>query len=216
MMRWSRVVLMVVVAIGLRTAPSLAGPLPPCIRVTMSANASFLVLNDLTYDDPDETHVRKIKTSTFRVMHRSTELNDYLRVNGPDTYWSMDAIWSVSFDGKDGWSLACSYTLVTDDGEFLIFLDGSPVGGMTIYRRSYRPRFPGNWSNNDHGTMVRKVPLSELWEKQNIPEMMDDHTPFWFAGGDFKFSPDNRTLIHKTKWGATFQIDLATGVVKKS
>jgi hypothetical protein len=36
----------------------------------------------------------------------------------------------------------------------------------------------------------------------------------WFASGTFAFSADNRTLIHKTRWGSTFQINLETGVVK--
>jgi len=184
----------------------------------MSANTSFVVVNDLTFDDPDETHVRKIKTSTFRVMPRVAEPNEPMRANGPNTYWPTDSIWSVIFDGKDVRGLvACAYTLVTDDAEFLIFLNDEPMGtAMTIYRRSYRPRFPGNFSLSDHGTLVRAVPISDLWEKQQIPEMITDHTPYWFSGGDFTFSPDNRTLIHKTRWGTILQIDLATGVVKKS
>jgi hypothetical protein len=215
-----RAVWIVLALMGLRAAPMMAGPMPLCIRVTMSANAKFVVVNDLTYDDPDETHVRKIRTSTFRVMPQVNEPNDYLHVNGPNSYWPMDTIWRVAFDfdSKDGREpIACAYTLITDDAEFLVFLNGWPVGAaMTIYRRSYEPRFPGNFSQSDHGMLVRAVPITDMLEKQPIPDFITDHTPSWFSGGDFKFSPDNRTLIHKTKSGATLLIDLATGVVKKS
>jgi hypothetical protein len=53
----------------------------------------------------------------------------------------------------------------------------------------------------DHGVLIRKIPLNELWPPEQIPEMITDHTPQWFASGTFAFSPspDNRTLIHKTR-----------------
>jgi hypothetical protein len=39
-----------------------------CIAATLSANNHIVVVNDLAYDNPDETHARRPRTSTFRVL----------------------------------------------------------------------------------------------------------------------------------------------------
>ena len=52
-------------AVAAMTSGARAGPMPPCVTATLSANNRILVVNDLTYDDQDETHVRHIRTSTF-------------------------------------------------------------------------------------------------------------------------------------------------------
>jgi hypothetical protein len=62
---------------------------------------------------------------------------------------------------------------------------------------------------------VRQILLGDLWSQEQIPQMITDHTPQWFASGTFAFSPDNRTLIHRTRWGKTFRISLATGEIKQ-
>ena len=51
--------------IGLGTAMAHAGPLLPCVTATLSAQGNILVLNDLTYDDPDETHGRRYAGGDF-------------------------------------------------------------------------------------------------------------------------------------------------------
>ena len=63
-----------------------AGPMPPCIEATLSANGRVLVTNQLTYDSPDENHDRHVIRSAFRVLRRYVDLNEHLRLNGPDTY----------------------------------------------------------------------------------------------------------------------------------
>ena len=77
--------------------------------------------------------------------------------------------------------------------------------------RSSRASFWG--SGPDHGVLVRQIPLLDLWPPEHIPGMINDHTPLWFASGTFAFSPNNRTLIHKTRWGKTLEISLETGQV---
>jgi hypothetical protein len=209
-------------ALFLGVASAHAGPLPPCVTATLSANGKILVVNELLLDPPETTATfgQKVRGSTFRVFERHAELNYGLRVEGPDAYWA-NPLWSVVFDGGDKPPLvACPYTLVTDDGEFLIFVEnyGFYQTALRIYRRRDHPGQPFGGTGPDHGVLVRDVPLSELWPAEHFPTnpidmVITDHTPLWYAGGTFGFSADNRTLIHKTRWGNTVQINLMTGAV---
>jgi len=199
-------------AIVLPTFAAHASPLPPCIRSTLSANANVLVLNDLTFDDPDETHPRPVQTSTFRIFTRYSERNEPLRLNGPDSYWAHE-LWKVTLNREDKATFAiCPYVLVTDDGEYLILLGDYPGrSALSIYRRRDHPGLPYNGTND--GQLIRQVPLADLWPRENLPDGFMSGDPLWFAKGTFSFLPDNRTLIHTTRWGKTFQIDLQTGEV---
>jgi len=187
----------------------------PCIVATLSANNRILVVNELTFDDPDETHARMPRRSTFRVYSRYSEINQGMRLDSPDSYWAHP-IWSVVFEKADRPLFAvCSYTLVTDDGEFLVLVGNGFLGSnaLSIYRRRDHPGQPFGGPGPDHGVLIREIPLSELWQADRIEDFITDATPQWFASGTFAFSPDNRTLIHKTRWGQTLSIDLATGKV---
>jgi hypothetical protein len=200
--------------IELSASSAHAGPLMPCIRATLSANSRILVLNELTYDDPDQTHPRYPQTSTFRVLSRYTDPNEGHRLNGPDAYWA-DALWSVVLTSRER-VIACQYALVTDDGEYLILVGRGYLDGvaLSIYRRRDHPGQPFGGPGPDHGVLVRQIPLHDLWSREQIPQIITDHTPQWFASGTFSLSSDNRTLIHKTRWGKTLQISLASGEIK--
>jgi len=177
-----------------------------CIAATLSANSQILVVNELTFDDPDETHARTVRKSTFRVYSRFSAANQGLLLDGPNSYWAHP-MWSVVFESG---RVSCPYTLVTDDGEFLVLFGLGFVGNaLTIYRRQ---PLPGE-SFGGHGELVRGIPLSELWPSDRIQQTMSDNAPQWYTGGSFSFSADNRTLIHKTRWGQTRSIDLPTGRV---
>jgi hypothetical protein len=208
-------VLCAVCAVAATASRAHAGPLPPCIAATLSANNNILVVNNLAYDDPDETHARIPRTSTFRVLRRYVDINEGLRLNGPNAYWA-GSIWSVVFTSSGKTPLiACPYTLVTDDGEFLVLIsDFFGPAALSIYRRRDHPGLPFGGPGPDHGVLIRQIPLLDLWPPEHIPVMITDHTPLWFASGTFVFSPDNRTLIHKTRWGKTLQISLVTGEIK--
>ncbi len=202
-------------AIFLGVASAHAGPLPPCVTATLSASGKILVVNELLLDPPEkaETYGQKVRASSFRVLRRHVEINDGLRVDGPDAYWT-DPLWSVVFDSSDIPPLvACPYTLVTDDAEFLIFVGDYDGTALRIYRRRDHPGQPRGGSGPDHGVLVRVIPLSELWPADRIPVVITDEMPHWYGGGTFAFSADNRALIHKTRWGNTLKIDLMTGVV---
>jgi hypothetical protein len=208
-------VLCAVCAVAAAASRAHAGPLRSCISATLSANSNILVVNDLTYDDPDETHARMPRTSTFRVLRRYVDPNLGVRLNGPDAYWA-DSLWSVVFTSS-GKTLptACPYTLVTDDGEFLVLIgDFFGPAALSIYRRRDHPGLPFGGPGADHGVLIRQIPLLDLWPPEHIPGTITDHTPQWFASGTFVFSPDNRTLIHKTRWGKTLLISLVTGETK--
>jgi hypothetical protein len=201
-------------ALASLTSAAHAGPLQPCIAATLSANGNILVVNKLTYDDPDETHARRPQTSAFLVLRRYVDINEGLRLNGPNAYWT-DPLWSVTFtDNSKPPLTACPYTLVTNDGEYLILVGGFfGQDALSIYRRRDHPGRPFGGPGPDHGLLVRQIPLRDLWAPEHIPEMITDETPQWFASGTFAFSPDNQTLIHKTRWGKTLQISLKTGEV---
>ena len=193
-----------------------AGPMPPCIEATLSANGRVLVANQLTYDNPDENHDRHITGSTFRVLRQYVDLNEHLRLNGPDVYWT-GAIWSLVFSNRDRQIIGpCPYTLVTDDAEYLVLIGGAFDSRtvLSIYRRRDHPGQPFGGSGPDHGVHVRDIQLSELWAASQLPGNVTDHSPTWYAYGTFAFSPDNHFLIHKTRWGKTFNISLQDGAVR--
>ncbi|HEY6414059.1 MAG TPA: hypothetical protein VIX42_10245 [Edaphobacter sp.] len=120
-------------------------------------------------------------------------------------------MWSLVFENSGRPVVSCPYTLVTDDGEFLVLVHAGlwANNALSIYRRQ---RLPGE-SFGGHGVLVREIPLSELWPADRIQHSITDEGPEWFAGETFAFSADNRTLIHKTRWGQTLSIDLLTGKV---
>ena len=108
-----------------------ASPLAPCIRATLSANGNAQVVNDLTFDDPDETHVRTIESSTFRVFRSYGHYG--IRANGPGKYFA-DPFWEVVFTrvGKPP-MIACPYALVTDDAQYLVLV-GTEFAGVDVIR----------------------------------------------------------------------------------
>ena len=201
-------------AIAGTTSGAHAGPLPPCIVATLSANHSILVVNEQAYDGLDETQAQRPRTSTFRVLRSYIDENEALRLNGPDKYWA-NSLWSVVFTDSGKTPLIfCPYTLVTDDGEFLVLIsDNFGPPALSIYRRRDHPGLSSGGSGPDHGIFIRQIPLTDLWSLEHIPGMITDHTPLWFASGTFAFSPDNRMLIYKTRWSQTLQIKLETGEV---
>jgi hypothetical protein len=206
--------MVVLSALASMTTAAHAGAGQPCIAATLSTNGSILVVNQLTFDDPNDTFGRRPLSSTFLVLRHYVEINEGLRLNGPNSYWS-DPLWSVVIKNSGNPPVACPYTLVTDDGEYLILV-GSALGqddALAIYRRRDHPGHPFGGPGPDHGLLVRHIPLRDLWPPEHISGEWNDHTPQWFATGTFAFSPDNRTLIHKTRWGQTLQISLETGAV---
>lgn len=191
-----------------------AGPLAPCVAATLSANGKILVINELTFEDPDETHGRRPQTSTFRILHRFADANEGTRVNGPNGYWT-DPMWSIVFkSGEATPFIACPYTLVTDDGEYLVLL-GPSIGpaALSIYRRLDHPGRPLGGPGPDHGVLVRQISLSDIWPQHQAPRMFFDSTPQWYANGTFAFSPNQRTLILTTRSGRKVKIDLKTGEI---
>jgi hypothetical protein len=194
-----------------------AGAPPPCVRATLSASRNILVLSDFTTEK--EGAEEKVKTSTLRILRRHDEINTATRLDGPDTYWTWSVpLWSVDFTWTMPGFITCPYTLVTDDGEYLILFHNrfDFHTALSIYRRCDHPGQPRGGTGPDHGILIRDLPLSEIWaEHMPLETMITDHTPQWYAGGTFAFSPDNKTLIHKTTWSQTVRIDLATGKITR-
>ena len=142
-----------------------------------------------------------------------------------------------SLDARDKANQAftsfCPIPLVTDDSEFLILLATAPamsgdLGVLRIYRRD-RTGHEGR----GHGLLIREIPLKEFWNPLRLlwppdapdplrlawppdppEERVSDGPPqWWYAGGTFSFSLDNRNLIHKTQRGNTIRISLENGFV---
>jgi len=188
--------------------------MPPCITAAQSANGKILVTDTLSFDDPDETHARKITGSVYQVYRRSFEPNDYLRLNGPDSYWA-DPFWKVeTHETRTSSATACRYLLVPDDGEYLIVVGQTPMpDALTIYRhRSHDPALGPLTSQQ--GMMVREITHAELWPSDPRDLMYTDHSPMWFADGHFSFSSDQKRLLFQDKLGRRVEIELASGSIQ--
>lgn len=191
-----------------------AGAPPTCTTATVSSGGNILVLDELTYDNQDETIIRHIQTSTYRIFQRTNPVYENFRLDGPGTYWS-DSSWSVVFKSSNKPFSACSHVLATEDGEFLLIFGSGYLNGIAlyIYHRRDHPFQPFGGSGPDHGILVKAILLTELWPKERIPEVLTDQTPAWFRDGVFSFSDDYRTLLYKPAWGGAMHIDLQTGKV---
>jgi hypothetical protein len=58
---------------------------------------------------------------------------------------------------------------------------------------------------------VREIKRAELWPSDSADSISTDHTPQWFAGGVFAFSPDQKKLTYQNKSGRKLEIDLRAG-----
>jgi hypothetical protein len=193
--------------------------MPACVAATLSANQQVLVTNDFTSDDPDETHARKVTGSVFRVFQEVKEPNAGLRITGPDTYWSFGPVWSVRFPSEESSEIiACPYVLVTDDAEFLVLVMNSPSKtALRIYRRREHPGQRIVGTGPDTGVLIKAIALSEIIPTPSsvLAQNYTDHTPQWYANGDFTLLDNNRTLVYRDKAAGSVRVDLATGRISK-
>ena len=191
-----------------------AGPMLPCMTSTQSADSKVLVTSTLSFDDPDETHPRTIVSSVYQVYRRYTDLNEGLRLNGPNAYWA-DPFWKVEFhrDARS-FAVACSYILVPNSGEYLVFVGLGPAGNaLTIYH--HRPHDPSLGPLvSQQGQLVREITHADLWPSDPRDVIWTDHTPQWFAGGIFAFSHDEKMLTYQDKRGRRLEVDLPTGELR--
>jgi hypothetical protein len=194
--------------------PATAFPPPLCMVAVSSQNGKYLVITDRREDQNE-----KGLSVTLKVLYSlGVTVNENDRLNAPATYWTDALKWSVIFDKSQPVS-SCPLSLITDDGEFLVVNYGYwENAGLRIFRR------PDGSSNSDRGIVVKDVTIKELWPADKVVAQTEAEYnkilwmspgPAWFAGGTFKFSADNRYLIHKTRWGNTVRIDLRNGAVKK-
>ncbi len=200
----------------LYSVAAVASPGLPCMTATQSANGRVLVTDTLSFEDPDESHPSPIVRSLYQVYRRYTNPNTGLQLKGPDTYWA-DPFWKVQTDQAPGtFPIACSYVLVPDDGEYLVFVGKLPgSNALTIYHhRAYDPAFGPFVSQQ--GEFVRQIMQSELWPSDPQEHIFTDHTPLWFAGGTFSFSADQKTLNYQDQHSRKIAIDLATGEIRHS
>ena len=217
-MRVSVPVLLVLSGISLISVRSFAGPMPPCVAATLSANQHVLVTNDFTSDDPGETHVRKVTGSVFRVF-QELKGQGGTRITGPDTYWSFGPVWSVRFPSEASPEIiTCPYVLVTDNAEFLVLVMNSPAKtALRIYRRREHPGQRIVGTGPDTGVLVKAIALNEISPPPSsvLSQNFTDHTPQWYANGDFTLLDNNRTLVYRDKAAGLVRIDLATGTISK-
>ena len=106
---------------------------------------------------------------------------------------------------------ASGLPFLTDDGKFLVFVPATcPISAetnvVTIYQKP-----------DTTGQSVRTLQLKDVWtaeeQKAHIQSLVDDHSPFWFQGGNFAFSPENKHFIYTTSWGKRKVINLEHGEV---
>jgi hypothetical protein len=201
---------------------AIAGPLAPCVKAVSSSNGNFLVITEIQLEPGKEIVAGQpmpIQQVSLRVFPRERFINEKDRLVAPATFWTdlTWEQWSVVFDlRKTPHISSCPLSLITDDGEFLVIVNGGFQGSLRIYRRQDHRGSPAG-EGPDHGVFIRDVPLKELWPPGRLAALhfstQTDHSLQWFAGGTFEFSTDCRQLIHKTRWGNTVRIHLADGVV---
>ena len=217
-MRVSVPALLVVCGVSLVSVRSFAAGGPPCVAATLSANQHVLVTNDFTSDDPGETHIRKVTGSVFRIFQEVKEPNAGVRITGPNSYWRFGPLWSVRFPSEESPEIiTCPYVLVTDDAEFLVFIMNLPdKTALRIYRRRGQPG-QGVGPGSDMGVFIKAISLDEIIPRPSsvLAQSITDHTPQWYANGDFTFFKDNRMLVYRDKVAGSVRIDLATGTVSK-
>ena len=211
------------VAICTSVLPAFAGPLFPCPKAASSRNGNFLVVTELETASISGAGAT-IQRAVLNIYARETFINAHQRLNsssGP--YWRSTPDWSVALEEKQvDFPAFCPVALVTDDGEFLVLLRTGMVNSgnsavLRIYRRANHTGQP-IVMYPDHGVITAEIKLNQLWPAARlagVAGVWDDESPEWFAGGTFEFSPDNRQLWHKTRWGNTAHIYLADGSVTK-
>jgi len=212
-----RVKVAVFFALLLTSLPLLAGALMPCVKASSSASGNFLVVTTMEYQSAD---AHKVQQVTLDIFPKETFINAKDRVVSPSTFWNNSPLWSVVLNSANSrpWVPACPVSLVTDDGEFLVIIGSDVVAGgspLRIFRRRDHPGKPFGGQGPDHGVLVRDIPLNQLWPAGKLSEasVITDESPEWYAGGTFVFSSDSRTLVHKSRWGATVRVKLSDGSV---
>ncbi len=190
-----------------------ASALPPNIQASRSPNGRFLVLTDNQYDSPDETAVRHILQTTYRVFQLEPFINskDHLVASVP--FWSDGALgWSVTMRAGDE-HFGYYWPMVNDDGLSLTLVSvtwpilKSPVL-LTYHQSGFRK-----------AQLVRAFTIADLWNDHetqlagNRMTMATDSSPLWFAGGSFDYSLDGHALLYRNQWGRSVRIDLTTGVL---
>lgn len=196
--------------------PSFASPPFPCVKAVTSSYGKFLVLTDAEMEQGQY----RAKRVTLNILYKEPFANSRDSFKAAADYWIEASWWNVILTPKDGEAFSgCPVSLITDDSEFLIILNVSsnPRTALRIYRRRDHPDQLMGGKGPDHGVLVRDISLKEIWPDNKFREisnaLITDSTPQWFAGGSFEFSKDNRTLIHKTRWGDVVTINLPDGTV---
>ena len=197
-------------------APAPASPPPSCPKAASSGNGNFLVIRNFQLEGTANSSGRKIQQVSFQILTKSTFVNESERFTSRATYW--EAMWDVVLAGTD-LPQYCAFPLVSDDGEFLVLLSehasGPDDSALWIYRRRYHP---GDRLGDGPATstLVKTITMSEIWPVYKFPKApITDSTPLWFSGGSFKFSENNRLLMHDTRWGNSVRISLSDGAVSK-
>jgi len=162
-----------------------------------------------------------VRRATLQVFPKEN-FNARERLIAPVTHWTNWLQWSVVLRPRNKQPVtACPLTLITDDGEFLIVLHlhTADFDALQIYRRRDHIGDPAR-RGLDHGVFIKNITLREIWPADKFGEMYretkTDASPEWFTGGTFEFSPDCRTLIHRTRWGNVVRINLQDGSVARN
>jgi hypothetical protein len=165
--------------------------------------------------------LNKIQKITLQIFPRDPFNNPEGRLTLPRMLvWRDEPIpWTVVLESGEGqpWGLQCPVPLISDNGWYLVLLsEQQGIYPEHAVMQIYKPAStPPNGARR--GELIKKLTLKELWPGYKFLDTpVTSGTPPWFEGATFEFSDDSRTLIHKTAWGDTIHVDLATGAVSKA
>lgn len=185
-----------------------------CPKAASSSKGNFLVIIERELEKVDE-NTSNVTKMTYEVYPREEFRDDRINLISPATFWDDWLKWSVVHKRDSDAFFRCPEPLITDDGKFLVLLNDQVPSPNTPAVRIYRA--PASQGSTNEGVLVREIGMSEIWPAERFPKQLlaTGADPYWFAGGSFEFSPDDRLLIYKASWGSVVRINLANGSVSR-
>ncbi len=180
---------------------------PPCASAAASASGNVLVTVDAEYRHPLPAAADRVTIRVFSALK-----SEERELSSDGRAWVGPA-WQVVLERSEmgsSFMSPCADLVVTDDGEYVVLIDGS--GGvdspaLRIYRRPSR--------TGGEASLVKDLTVKELCSPNFVQlyEREVRSSGSWFHHSTFTFSDDLSVLIYQTPWRAVSEVRLVDGQV---